>query len=325
MDLLRDAIQALLSTLWHNAPILLLGVAVAAAIAVYGNPEKIRAALSNRATVSVFTTVAFGAFTPFCACGTMAVIVAMLSTAIPWSAIMAFLTSSPLMGPDEFVFIAGIISPGFAIGLTAASVGIGLFSGLVAHVLEKKTRFLEGQIRMVSAPASPEAPEAVQKPDKYKIKALLRFLYDVGVRQILLYFSIFVVIGYLINRFVPTEWISAALGQDNPLAIPLMALVGIPLYVTGPSSVPLVQALMDSGAGTGALMAFMITGPGTSAGVIAGIATIMKQRAIALYLGLMLAEWSAGIYLSMVLRELYLKIFLLEMNGIFLFCMQIKL
>jgi len=120
MNLIKDTIEYLLATLVHNAPILLFGIIVAAAIAVYGNPDKIRARLSNRATTSVFVTVAFGAFTPFCACGTMAVVVAMLSTAIPWSAIMAFLTSSPLMSPDEFILISGIISPGFAIALTVA-------------------------------------------------------------------------------------------------------------------------------------------------------------------------------------------------------------
>jgi uncharacterized protein len=314
MNLLKDTFAYLLATLAHNAPILLFGIVVAAAITIYGNPDKIRARLSNRATTSVFVTVAFGAFTPFCACGTMAVVVAMLSTTIPWSAIMAFLTSSPLMSPDEFILISGIISPGFAIALTAASVGIGLFSGLVAHVIEKRTRFLDGQIRFTTPPASyaPKIPAMKESPviteistesrdskiDKYKIKELLQYLFDIGVKQVLLYFSIFVAIGYLINRFVPTEWITSLLGSENPLAIPLMALTGLPLYFTGPSSIPIVQALMDSGAGTGALLAFMITGPGTSAGVIAGIATIMKRKAIALYLALMLFGAIATGYLA---------------------------
>jgi len=320
MSLVKDTVVYLLATLAHNAPILLFGIAVAAAIAVYGNPDKIRERLSNRATTSVFVTVAFGAFTPFCACGTMAVVVAMLSTAIPWSAIMAFLTSSPLMGPDEFILISGIISPGFAIALTVASVGIGLFSGFVAHIIEKRTGFLAGQIRFAT-PAAPVIPDnsaesieggvvstadgkLVRLAGKYRIKELLQYLFDIGVKQVLLYFSIFVMIGYLINRFVPTEWITSFLGNDNPLAIPMMALIGLPLYFTGPSSIPLVQALMESGAGTGALLAFMITGPGTSAGVIAGIATIMKGRAIALYLVLMLFGAIATGYLA----ELFLWI-----------------
>jgi uncharacterized protein len=40
---------------------------------------------------------------------------------------------------------------------------------------------------------------------------------------------------------------------------------------------------MIGGASQGALLAFMITGPGTSAGVLAGLVTIMKKRAIGLY------------------------------------------
>jgi uncharacterized membrane protein YraQ (UPF0718 family) len=43
------------------------------------------------------------------------------------------------------------------------------------------------------------------------------------------------------------------------------------------------EKLIAGGAGEGAMPAFLITGPGASAGVIAGIATIMKKRAIILY------------------------------------------
>jgi uncharacterized protein len=319
LEFLKDTVEYLIQTLVHNAPILLLGILVAAAIAVYGNPEKIKARLSNRATSSVFATVAFGAFTPFCACGTMAVVVAMLSTAIPWSAIMAFLTSSPLMGPDEFILISGIISPQFAVALTAASLGIGIFSGFITHLIEKRTRFLDGQIRFANSEGKSEEPKADLTEgkqqhnneqhnlirDKYKIKELLKYLFDIGLRQVLLYFSIFVVVGYLINRFVPTQWITSLLGSDNPLAIPTMALVGLPLYFTGPSSIPIVQSLMESGAGTGALLAFMITGPGTSAGVIAGIATIMKRKAILLYLAFMLVGAIATGYIAELLIWLF--------------------
>jgi uncharacterized membrane protein YraQ (UPF0718 family) len=68
----------------------------------------------------------------------------------------------------------------------------------------------------------------------------------------------------------------------------VLAIVGLPLYVTGPSSLPVINALMAGGASQGALLAFMITGPGTSAGVLAGIAMIMKKRAIVLYAAFLL-------------------------------------
>jgi len=45
---------------------------------------------------------------------------------------------------------------------------------------------------------------------------------------------------------------------------------------------------MKGGASGGVLLAFMITGPGTSAGAIAGICTIMKRRAVLLYIAFLL-------------------------------------
>jgi uncharacterized membrane protein YraQ (UPF0718 family) len=245
---------------------------------------------------------------------------------------MAFLTSSPLMSPDEFVLISGIISPGFAVALAVASIIIGTGSGYITHVIEKRTHFLDDQLRFNSAKTIP-APSGCgcsravsenaaccaeeenrsecgcdcqeetsvtaavccpQKPinfleqlstllTKYKIGRLFTAAFETGVKKILPFFALFAGIGYLINRFIPSEWITALFGSDSVFAVPLAAIIGLPLYISGSSSIPLINSLMQSGVSAGAMLAFMITGPGTSAGVLAGIATIMKKRALALY------------------------------------------
>jgi hypothetical protein len=111
----------------------------------------------------------------------------------------------------------------------------------------------------------------------------------IGVKQILLYYTIFVAIGFLINRFIPASAIATLFSAENIFAVPLAALIGLPICVNGESAIQLIQSLMAGGASNGAMLAFLITGPGTSAGVIAGIATIMKKRAIALYIFFLLA------------------------------------
>lgn len=349
LEYLKDTVLYVLESLIHNLPALLLGIFIAAAMKVYVDAVSMRSWLMRRSSVSVPATVVFGAFTPFCACGTMAVVLSMLATALPWGPVMAFLTSSPLMSPEGFVMISGIISPVFAIALAAASVIIGLGSGYATHVIEKKTRFLDNQLRFDSRKAvatagecacsatggamqpgntaccntankqcgcgcnaeSPEAavvsgcgvpPEAapavygccdaqVRFPQKIrgflirrKVDMLFKAAFDVGIKRILPYFSLFAGIGYLINRFIPSEWIAALFGNQSIFAVPLAAAVGLPLYVNGDSAIPMIRSLMQSGVGAGAMLAFMITGPGTSAGVMAGIATIMKKRALALYI-----------------------------------------
>lgn len=346
LGILKDTVLYVLATLLHNAPALVLGVLVAAAIQVYVDPDKMRNWLMRRSSVSIPATVAFGAFTPFCACGTMAVVLSMMATALPWGPVMAFLTSSPLMSPEEFVLISGIISPSFAIALAAASVIIGLGAGYITHVIEKKTHYLRDQLRFTAkqAPAATtggcgcsvpagtgaalantsccsedredcgcgcsddgedeavggcgcgelamEPPVGVRPVGniftKYKIDQMLKAAFEVGVLKILPMFALFAGIGYMINRFIPNEWISAIFGANNIFAVPLAAVIGLPLYINGDSSIPLIQQLMHSGVSAGAMLAFMITGPGTSAGVLAGIATIMKKKAIALYVAYLL-------------------------------------
>lgn len=319
MKLLLETLQYVASTLIHNAPILAFGILVATIIKVYTDPEKFRRILMKNSGVSIPATVAFGAFTPFCACGTMAVIVSMLTTALPWGPIMAFLTSSPLMSPDGFVLISGIVSTNFAVTLAAASIIIGLGSGYITHLIEKNTHYLDGQARFTeesakastASQAAPScgcgspmqadccAPSIKQSfSEKYKLQELFGVFFDIGVKQVLVYFSIFAAVGFMINKFVPASIITQYMGSGNIFAVPLMALIGLPLYVNGSSSLPVINSLMAGGASSGALLAFMITGPGTSAGVLAGIATIMKGRAIALYAGYLL-------FFAIVLGYLY--------------------
>lgn len=319
-QLFTETLLYVTQTLLHNGPVLMIGITVAAAIAVYVDPEKMRQLLMKRKGVSLGASVALGTFTPFCACGTMAVIVSMMTTALPWGPIMAFLTSSPLMSPDEFILYSGIIGVNFAVALTLASIIIGLSAGLLTHWIEKNTTFLNGQGRIsdnreprskhaaatccnsatlqslratsCSCSNTPEAEAVYEVPriksfdeitETLKLKAFAHVFYTIGIKQVLVYFTVFAAIGYLINRFVPAELIMTHLGSGNPMAVPLLSLIGLPLYVNGASAIPIIQTLLAGGASPGALLAFMITGPGTSAGVIAGLMTIMKKRAIALY------------------------------------------
>lgn len=329
--LLADMITSALTSLYHNYIPLGLAILTAALMKVYVNTEKLKQSLLNKPRVSIFASVAFGAFTPLCACGTMAVVIGLLTTALPWGTVMAFLTSSPLMSPDTFIMIAGVLSVRFAIALTIASVIIGIASGVLTNVIEKKTNYLKNQLRFhigpqlqtcscsdavseaactcnsvithnkqhISAPVcgcscssvvqektlSKTANFFIKLMNRIRIKEIGRAIIDIGLKQILLYFVIFAAVGYLVQHFIPTSLIVSLFSGESIFSVPLAALLGLPLYVSGEGAIPLIRALMDGGAGEGAMMAFMITGPATSAWVIAGITAFMKKRVIGLYVG----------------------------------------
>lgn len=124
--------------------------------------------------------------------------------------------------------------------------------------------------------------------EKYKLKKVLDVFINLGLKQILVYFAAFAAVGYFINRFVPTSVIISLFGANNIFSVPLAALIGIPIYVSDAGSIPLIQTLLDSGASGGAILAFMITGPGTSIGAIVGSFTIMKKKAVVFYVSILL-------------------------------------
>lgn len=341
--LMADTIKSVLTSLYHNWIPLSLAILTASFMKVFVNADKLKDSFLKKPKISILASVTFGAFTPLCACGTMAVVIGLLATALPWGPVMAFLTSSPLMSPDTFIMIAGVLNLRFAIALTIASVAIGLISGGLTHVIEKKTNFLKDQLRFIGSPkdqtcgcnsAAPEVacgcnsatsevaacgcstalpvseqsisvqtcgcsssiPVSNQKASenmnsftkkmkKLRMREVGKALIDVGLKQILLYFTIFAGFGYLIQSFVPTSVIVSLFSGKSIFSVPLAALIGLPLYVSGEGAIPLIKALMDGGAGEGAMMAFMITGPATSAWVIAGIMAFMKKRVIGLYVG----------------------------------------
>jgi hypothetical protein len=94
------------------------------------------------------------------------------------------------------------------------------------------------------------------------------------------YLIIGVLIGSLIYGFVPTEWISNHAGSDNPFAIILSAVIGIPLYIRAEAVIPLASVLLGKGMSIGAVMALIIGSAGASISEVIFIKTMFRMTII---------------------------------------------
>jgi uncharacterized membrane protein YraQ (UPF0718 family) len=90
----------------------------------------------------------------------------------------------------------------------------------------------------------------------------------------------------LILAYVPQEAIAGTLGGGNPLAVPLAALIGAPLYLTEVAALPIVSGLLQSGMSPGAAIAFLIAGPTTTVPAMAAVWTLVRPRVFVLYVGI---------------------------------------
>jgi uncharacterized membrane protein YraQ (UPF0718 family) len=325
IDLFERTFAQVVLSLLHNWPYLLASMAIAVALKHAVDARRLSTFLSRhrRAGVVIATAAAVG--TPFCSCGTTAVVLGMMASTMPWAPIVAFMVASPLTSPEGMVYTAGLFGWPFAIAMFAASIALGLGGGLAASLLERRG-LLGGQARLAPPRASACSCATVSRPvpTKQLLPMHQPVLQSVGcaetcaaeMRQepvitsasaravpdrivgaakdflatggrLLAMFLGFAFVGYLLNNLVPAAWIAALFGSGKVYGVPLAATLGLPLYVSSEASLPLVRALLDSGMSQGAVMAFLIAGSGTSIGAIVGALTIARWRVVALVVGVL--------------------------------------
>jgi hypothetical protein len=109
----------------------------------------------------------------------------------------------------------------------------------------------------------------------------------VSVRQLLVLFFAFAFIGYLLNGLIPATWIPMLFGRGRGYSVPLAATLGLPFYINTEASLPLVRAMLDGGMSSGAALAFLVTGAGTSIGALAGALAIARWRVLAVVIAVL--------------------------------------
>lgn len=94
------------------------------------------------------------------------------------------------------------------------------------------------------------------------------------------------VLEALILRYVAQTAVAQTLGHNSWFAVPAAALVGIPLYLTELSALPIVAGLLAQGMAPGAAIAFLIAGPVTTLPAMTAVYGIVTRRIFFLYLGI---------------------------------------
>jgi uncharacterized membrane protein YraQ (UPF0718 family) len=333
ISLLQYTFSKVLETFSHNWWLLLISILISAALKLYVDQDAIARFLRRNARNSVLMSTGVAVATPFCSCGTTAVILGMMAATIPWAPIVAFMVSSPLTSPEELFYSAGLFGWPFAIAFFVSSIVLGLTGGALASFAESRG-WLVNQAR-VAAPKSPsfslgimggpapmnlpvlaqpaiesgqcectssrlELPviEPVIEHAKLAVtpQMFLKETWTISKRLLPLFFG-FTFVGYLLNGLIPAAWITSLFGTGHAYSIPLAATLGVPFYINTEASLPLVRAMLESGMSQGAALAFLITGAGTSIGAIGGALTIARWRVIGIVIGTL---WVGAILLGFI-------------------------
>lgn len=299
IDVAGRVAAGVLATLWRVWPFLVLSILAAAVITVYVGTDRASRWIGRRGLVAVGGVVLLATLTPFCSCGTTAVLLGAMATSAPWAPLVAFMVASPLTSPSELIFSAGLFGWPFALVFFFGTIALGLGAGGLAGILER-AGLLKGQARLQPGnecstgecaastpvavglgPGAASIAEFTTLRHRLRLPELARETWNVG-RKLALFFLAFVAVGYLAIEAIPTAWLTRYLGEGSFLAVPLAAILGVPAYLNTEASLPLVAALIEGGMGSGPAMAFLVTGAGTSIGAISGLFMIARRRIVVL-------------------------------------------
>lgn len=98
------------------------------------------------------------------------------------------------------------------------------------------------------------------------------------------YLLVGVSLGALIYGFVPNHFIAAHASGDSLFAVPIAAVIGIPLYVRAEALIPLSAVLVSKGMGLGAVMALIIGGSGASLTEVILLKSMFRTQMVAAFL-----------------------------------------
>ena len=131
------------AALLNTAPFLILSIAIAAWANATGADNLIARAFTGAPVLMIGLGALAGGISPFCSCGVIPLIAALLAMGVPLSAVMAFWLASPIMDPSMFVLTAGVLDLEFAVAKTLAAIGLGVFGGTVVHLMMKGGAFTD--------------------------------------------------------------------------------------------------------------------------------------------------------------------------------------
>jgi hypothetical protein len=255
-------------------------------------PERVRSLLEGKRTFAGNVLAAMvGIVTPFCSCSAVPLFIGFLEAGVPLGVTFSYLMAAPMVNEVAVILLWGLfglkvtlIYIGFGVGLAIASgylIGLLKLERWVEPFVWELQRSRQG---MVADDENNLEPIAITWNQRFEQG---RFQSVEIVRSVWLYVVLGIAIGAGIHGYVPTEFITQYAGANNPLAVPLAVVMGVPLYANIAGVMPITEALVNKGMPMGTVLAFTMAVTALSLPEIVILKKVLRPQLLAVFVGLM--------------------------------------
>ena len=281
----------LLETFVLILPFIFLSAAIYGYVSATQADNMIASALQGRQGIVIFSAAVFGALSPFCSCGVIPLVAALLAMGVPLAPVMAFWLASPVIDPVMYLLTAGIVSWEFATVKALGAIALGLLGGGAVFALQFMGIFRNPLKPSVVVRST--VLDAISHPvwrfwtEPMRVTVFAERSLHISL-ILLKWLALAFLLESLMITYVPNEAIVSVFGGTSVAPIIWATLIGVPAYVNGYVAVPLVAELLDKGMQPGAAMAFLIAGGVTSIPAMIAVVAVARIKVVVTYVSLAL-------------------------------------
>lgn len=259
------------------APYWLLGIVGGSLISVFGK-HYIHSLLGKMqiATLGLWGVIPaalLGIASPLCMYGTIPLASSLYKRGLREDWLAAFMMSSVLLNPQLIIYSAALGAKIFWLRLIICLL-CGILAGVLINICSKHVKFFDFQ-----AFAEPIDRDTDTRVLFRLGKNILRNIRATGG-----YFLLGILLAALYQRYVPTNSLANLFVGSKALGILFAAGIGVPLYMCGGGTIPLLAHWLSSGMTSGAAAAFMISGPATKITNLSALKNVLGMKSFVIYI-----------------------------------------
>ncbi len=256
-------------------------VYVVAILRAYFPPEKTKRILSHkREYIGNIMAALLGIVTPFCSCSAVPLFIGFVEAGVPLGVTFSFLISSPMVNEIALIMLWGLFGWKIALIYTGTGVMLAIVSGIVIGKL-KMEKYVQDYVWQIKAGTG----EIVETNFREKLIYARDYTAEL-LKRIWPYVIIGIALGGIVHGYIPTDLVVKYAGRDNPFAVLVAVLIGIPLYSNAAGMIPVVQALVGKGMAMGTVLAFMMSVTAISFPEAVILKNVLKMRLIYAFFGI---------------------------------------
>ena len=207
--------------------------------------------------------------------GTIPICAAFSRKGIKDDFLAAFMMSSILLNPQLIIYSTALGGALLAVRIVSCFI-CGIVAGLLVKLFYcKKNTFFD-----FSSFDEPHNHDTDPNLFLRLVKNIWRNIKATG-----LWFLIGIILSAIFQRYVQAESMAKLFGKENEgFGLLMAATIGVPLYVCGGGTIPLIIQWISDGMSYGSAAAFMITGPATKITNLGALKIALGAKHFAFYI-----------------------------------------